>query len=33
MRISQDIRDAAAAGMREKAAEFRAKGGALYVKQ
>jgi hypothetical protein len=32
MRISQDIRDAAAeAGMQEKAAEFREAGGEIYV--
>ncbi|HET9133204.1 MAG TPA: hypothetical protein VFN90_02790, partial [Gemmatimonadales bacterium] len=31
MRISQDIRDAAKAGMAEKAAEFRAKGGEIYL--
>jgi phosphomethylpyrimidine synthase len=31
MRISQDIRDAAQAGMQEKAAEFRASGGKIYV--
>ena len=31
MRISQDLRQEALAGMREKAAEFRATGGELYV--
>jgi phosphomethylpyrimidine synthase len=31
MRISQDIRDAAAAGMEEKAREFREGGGEIYV--
>jgi phosphomethylpyrimidine synthase len=31
MRISQDIRDAAKAGMAEKAAEFRERGGNLYL--
>jgi hypothetical protein len=33
MRISQDIRDAAQAGMREKAREFRESGGELYVEE
>jgi phosphomethylpyrimidine synthase len=33
MRISQDIRDAAQAGMREKAKEFRESGGELYVEE
>jgi phosphomethylpyrimidine synthase len=31
MRISQDIRDAAQAGMQDKAREFRDSGGELYV--
>ncbi|HEX6938791.1 MAG TPA: phosphomethylpyrimidine synthase ThiC, partial [Longimicrobiales bacterium] len=31
MKISQDIRDAAEAGMREKAREFRESGGEIYV--
>jgi len=33
MKISQDIRDAAQAGMREKAREFRESGGELYVEE
>jgi phosphomethylpyrimidine synthase len=33
MRISQDIRDAAQAGMREKAREFRESGGEIYVEE
>jgi hypothetical protein len=31
MKISQDIRDEARAGMAQKAAEFRASGGKIYV--
>jgi hypothetical protein len=31
MKISQDIRDEAKAGMARKAAEFRASGGEIYV--
>ena len=31
MRISHDLRDAAQAGMQEKAREFRDAGGELYV--
>jgi hypothetical protein len=33
MKISQDIRDAAQAGMRDKAREFRESGGELYVQK
>jgi phosphomethylpyrimidine synthase len=33
MRISQDIRDAAQAGMQQKAREFRASGGEIYVEE
>ena len=31
MKITQDIRDAARAGMQDKASEFRASGGEIYV--
>jgi phosphomethylpyrimidine synthase len=31
MKITQDIRDAAEAGLLEKAKEFRASGGEIYV--
>lgn len=31
MKISQDIRDAAQAGMQEKAREFREKGSEIYL--
>jgi phosphomethylpyrimidine synthase len=33
MKISQDIRDAAQAGMQEKAREFRESGGEIYVEE
>ncbi len=33
MRITQEIRAAAEAGMREKAEEFRGKGGEIYLSE
>jgi hypothetical protein len=33
MRISQDIRDEARAGMQEKAREFRESGGEIYLSE